>query len=396
MVISMNNTYIDLDELGNVIVYDKKHTLSNDQVKAFINYLCQNKIKFTFRGSNLIINQKTIIINYQNLLAKEELKPLIKEYQKHKVNRSNQNAGKLVIGTSALCMAMLASSLMVKPVKAEPKENKPVIDEPIPKTNSYYVDAQSDKETELKIMQEAKAAAQKKLKEKEAAASALDLDLSNIVYEDKSNADEINYVKKNYDDVISKIAPEYGFNSQLIEAIGAQERVKHSDIPDTGGAVGLMQIQVSVHYSGSQLPITKFSNNQTKKVNFTFNFDDYKTLDGNINAGCALLRYYNDEFNGNLIATLCAYNAGDSQVSYAIKRYAKENNLSYNAVLNNYNNLAWLDTAYFPNKEYAANVLRYYQNDKLSYYILNNEKEYAKTNFNLKTQKDIKEVASLK
>jgi soluble lytic murein transglycosylase len=106
-----------------------------------------------------------------------------------------------------------------------------------------------------------------------------------------------------HEDIIRQQAAEKGVDADLIAAVIWQES-KFRDQTSNAGARGLMQItpntaNVIENLSGGQ----------------TFQFDDLADPDLNIRYGTFYLRYLINKFDGNTVAALAAYNAGETNVA---------------------------------------------------------------------------------
>jgi soluble lytic murein transglycosylase len=105
-----------------------------------------------------------------------------------------------------------------------------------------------------------------------------------------------------HEDIIRQQAAEKDVPADLIAAVIYSES-RFRDQTSHAGARGLMQItpataKVIEHLSGGQ----------------TFNFDDLSDPDINIRYGTFYLHYLLEKFDGNQVAALAAYNAGETNV----------------------------------------------------------------------------------
>jgi soluble lytic murein transglycosylase len=106
-----------------------------------------------------------------------------------------------------------------------------------------------------------------------------------------------------HEDIIRQQAADKGVPPDLIAAVIYSES-RFRDQTSNAGARGLMQITPST----AQL-IEKLSGGQT------FSFDDLADPDINIRYGTFYLRYLLQKFDGNEVAALAAYNAGETNVA---------------------------------------------------------------------------------
>ena len=188
----------------------------------------------------------------------------------------------------------------------------------------------------------------------------------NLEYESRAYTDR-NLLVRNNDETmaaIKKYANKYMIDENLVMAIASQERGTHSQTMDDGGGLGIMQVQVAVHPDGSAFSTVINDNGNIKKSQFVYHHNEYITLDGNIEAGCALLQYYLNYFNGNMAMAVYAYNSGQGPVNNAIVAYASETGLSYESIMANKDDLDW--TKYLDREYYLPAVLSWLDTDNLT------------------------------
>lgn len=188
----------------------------------------------------------------------------------------------------------------------------------------------------------------------------------NLEYESRAYTDRNLLVRNNEDTMaaIKKYANKYMIDENLVMAIASQERGTHSQTMDDGGGLGIMQVQVAVHPDGSAFSTVINDNGNIKKSQFVYHHNEYITLDGNIEAGCALLQYYLNYFNGNMAMAVYAYNSGQGPVNNAIVAYASETGLSYESIMANKSDLDW--TKYLDREYYLPAVLSWLDTDNLT------------------------------
>ena len=188
----------------------------------------------------------------------------------------------------------------------------------------------------------------------------------NLEYESRAYTDRNLLVRNNEETMaaIKKYANKYMIDENLVMAIASQERGTHSQNMDDGGGLGIMQVQVAVHPDGSAFSTVINDNGNIKKSQFIYHHNEYITLDGNIEAGCALLQYYLNYFNGNMAMAVYAYNSGQGPVNNAIVAYASETGLSYESIMANKSDLDW--TKYLDREYYLPAVLSWLDTDNLT------------------------------
>lgn len=188
----------------------------------------------------------------------------------------------------------------------------------------------------------------------------------NLEYESRAYTDRNLLVRNNEEAMaaIKKYANKYMIDENLVMAIASQERGTHSQTMDDGGGLGIMQVQVAVHPDDSAFSTVINDNGNIKKSQFVYHYNEYITLDGNIEAGCALLQYYLNYFNGNMAMAVYAYNSGQGPVNNAIVAYASETGLSYESIMANKSDLDW--TKYLDREYYLPAVLSWLDTDNLT------------------------------
>ena len=184
-----------------------------------------------------------------------------------------------------------------------------------------------------------------------------------------------------YEDLINQMANKYMLDPNLVMAIATQERGTHSQTIDEGGGLGLMQIQVNAHPDGSTLPVIVNNNGTLTEENFTFIQANYQTLNGNVEAGCALLNWLINYYHGNVVAAIYGYNLGNNSLDAKLKEYASNSGISYESLVNDRNNLGWVDS--LNNSDYLVKVCDWLNDDEIySNYIVEDNGAYnIQTNY---------------
>lgn len=170
---------------------------------------------------------------------------------------------------------------------------------------------------------------------------------------------------------IQGIAVQYGLDPDLLIAMIFQESSFKNTVRESNGSwvagAGLMQIE-NVHDGSSVSAL----NNVTGKID-TVKIDlkavsDPKT---NIQIGAMILRNHINNYNGNIIMALAAYNMGGGNLTKIINAYTYENNaVTFDDLKNNPNNLGWLNSKYtsIPGQGdslYVPHVLQYFYKENI-------------------------------
>ena len=107
-----------------------------------------------------------------------------------------------------------------------------------------------------------------------------------------------------------------------------------------------------------------YETNSEEKIHITL--DKLKDVDFNIKVGCAIFQNYLNQMNGNVIAAIQSYNMGPGSVKKIISTYASATGKTYDEVLNNFEDINWLDyrnSSYPGDPDYVEHVSRYYNSD---------------------------------
>lgn len=343
--------------------YDKYPQINDFLIK--VRELKKNAI-YQIRGKNLYLNIngfKLILKDYENFKTNPYFGYIFSDIKnkKFKIIKRDILIGILIITGSIGVASLLKKSDKHDDSKVDVNSTETMIDESLStvfddisttskalldKPSIQYIDA--DKEHEIKETQAP-------------------------VFEDKQEYKNLNIgsclddekfikTKELYYDLIEKYSIKYGLDPNVVLAIATQERGVHSEEVDDGGAIGLMQIQVSVWNNKS---IIVYDYDKNEEITINFSLENISDLEGNINAGCAILQQYMMQMNGNKFATIQSYNNGPSAVNDIISSYSYASGKSKDEILEN-NDLTWLDyrsNKYDGDKDYLEHVLRYYAGD---------------------------------
>lgn len=159
-------------------------------------------------------------------------------------------------------------------------------------------------------------------------------------YEDRSNTQKANFARENYGDMIEKYANMYGLDANLMLGIATQERGVHSSTQDKGGATGLMQVQNSV-WIGHEIDAYNFETGKYDRFKVTKEM--IGDLETNIQLGCMIFQDCLGYVDYNIPMAVQCYNFGIGNMNKVINYYAKETGQTKEDVLNNQNDIGWMD-----------------------------------------------------
>jgi len=279
---------------------------------------------------DIMVQYKDYILNmneYQKLVEKRGMAPIVNNlknyYEKEKilkikhkkVTRKKKHTGKKILA-GTLVIAMLGCCAYKLEV-----ENKSVIDLPTPPSISNAIINAEKNFNNIKI--------------EEDKGIIISLD-----YENNSLTQKAINAKENYSQLITKYAKMYGIDPKLALAIATQERGMHSNVMDTGGATGLMQIQNSV-WVEEQVSAYNF---ETKKIEtFKITKNNIGDLEYNIKIGCMILQNTFQYMNHNIPAAIQCYNMGYGNMKIILNAYAKSQNKTIDEILSDPSDLGWLE-----------------------------------------------------
>ena len=162
----------------------------------------------------------------------------------------------------------------------------------------------------------------------------------NIDFDNRTDSSKFIKAKELYSDLITKYANRYGVDPNLMLAVATHERGVHSDIMDSGGALGLMQVQYSV-WVNKNIQVFNYETNSYETLNITDQM--IRNVEGNIRLGCMIMQDNLNRLNNNPLLSLQAYNYGYPCASACVSAYAKDNNLSYKEAVSDYTNTGWMN-----------------------------------------------------
>lgn len=353
--------YYDINNNLCANLYNKERSINNylssDQIDNILDHLNKhsNKIKPPkISGENLVFMFDGELIrlkDYKKFVNDPRFKLVFSKYkQKNKIDRKT-----IITGVAILASAITLGTSLYGYISSSGAE--PVIDtqsgivveseENVAfAPNVIYSDEDAYNKSEETIIQN----------------EALDnKDTSNVLkFEDRTQDQKAIFARENYYDLIEYYSKLYGINPDIMCAIATQERGVHSEKMDSGGAIGLMQVQVAVWDNES---LNVFNNMTNSYESLYATEDKLSKIDFNIQFACAIFSDCLNQMNGNVLAAVMAYNRGPTAARNIINTYANSKGLTCDDVLNNPNDLGWLNYEgldYAGDPEYVEHVMSYY------------------------------------
>lgn len=165
--------------------------------------------------------------------------------------------------------------------------------------------------------------------------------------QDASWTDKFAFVKKNYGSTFEKYAKITGNSSAIMMALATQEKGYHEPIRDPYGDIGICQINPDIwlkkdsqgNYYVSE-DYYDFSENKWK--NFLFDENIYNEEE-NIFASNIIFHNCLNEFKGNIVAALFAYNWGPTATKEKLMQISSEYGMDYDEFLTNTPDYRWID-----------------------------------------------------
>ena len=183
--------------------------------------------------------------------------------------------------------------------------------------------------------------------------------------EDLTGSEKYQNAKENYYDLIEKYANEYGLDPMVMLALATQERGVHSETVDSGGGLGLFQIQIEGGWNWDNETISAYNFRTNEEETVTITKEKASTLEYNIKYGCMLFQNALREQNYNVPRAIQCYNYGSTYMDQVISECCRDTGYSRSDI-SDPTNLIWTNyRSVIKNGDdrYLENVLRYLPND---------------------------------
>lgn len=159
-------------------------------------------------------------------------------------------------------------------------------------------------------------------------------ELLELDIEENTQNEKYLYCKNNYGDLITKYANMYGIDPKIAIAVFTHERGYHSDVMDSGGAIGLCQVQLDV-WDDKDVKAFNFETNSWET--YHIKEENIKNLEQNIKAGVMILQESLRQVSYILLQGVQNYNYGLGNLNVAFR----QSGLNANE-LNEQNNKEWM------------------------------------------------------
>lgn len=296
--------------------YDgKRINLSSANTRKFFRILSENNYKY----KELIVCGKKTVRYYG--ISQKSIESVInnrRNVNNKKVTRVNKYAGVTVAISGMLSLILILNSLGLYGSKKDSRNGKTLTNTTI----SNYLDElkySMNFETDL----DKYTSLEKKVKEINS--------VFEFEYEDRSNSDKAILARELYTDVVTKNSNTYGLPSNLMLAIGIQERGTHSTEVSPGGGFGLFQIQVENGWNwlGKSVTAYNFELGQMETIvvcqreDGTIDVNMLADLEYNTKVACMIMASDLVYCDYDIIAALQTYNSGTGVMSLR-KEYGED------------------------------------------------------------------------
>ena len=171
--------------------------------------------------------------------------------------------------------------------------------------------------------------------------------------------------------LLVKYSDMYGIDPNLAIAIACQERGEHSESPDSGGGLGLYQIQVEgdgFKWEGKEVTAYNFETNSYET--YKIETENVKNLEENIKAGLMILQDDLRRNNYNIALSVQEYNMGYPGVQKAMQLASDELNIE-KSIFSNVENTEWINyrrQVGYGDPLYLEHVFRYIDDDEVLHF----------------------------
>lgn len=165
-----------------------------------------------------------------------------------------------------------------------------------------------------------------------------------LEFPDESDTNKAIKCKELYYDTIKKYSHKYGLDPNLVLGMATQERGIHSSEIDSGGGIGLMQVQYSV-WVNQQISFYELNEEtgEYEKKTMTITDEKLRDVETNIQIGCLILQDCLINSHYNIPIAVQMYNMGLGAIYKMLDSYRAVKGGSRSDILDNPEDIGWLD-----------------------------------------------------
>ena len=173
--------------------------------------------------------------------------------------------------------------------------------------------------------------------------------------DDWTTTDKYKNCKENYYDLITKYAKMYGIDPQIALGIACHERGVHSEKVDSGGGLGLYQVQIEGVWDNQNVKAYNFETNSWET--YTIHKNEISKLENNIKAGLMIFQEALKHNDYDIAKSIQEYNYGYGWMGKVMRTCYTEDNPETEA--NKYDWLNYRSIIKGGDPIYIENVLKY-------------------------------------
>lgn len=360
------NCYEFIKELCSAEIKELSQSANKEDIR-----IRTNDFIFTINECNKVFQRngtKVIRDTINNYVSKEKLKQI----KPKKVTRKNKHTGKKIIAGVLAAMIIFFSVHTIAEGKQQEYSNL---------TSTYYSETIGFNNIETENIEQNEAVSSEETLTEEVTEFSPDTTFVSLDYEDRSDSEKAQITRAYYSDAIKKYAEIYGVDYELMLAIATQERGVHSETRDSGGAIGLFQIENI--WNNQELTAYNYETNEYE----TITVDENRLSDVfyNIKVGCMVFQTALRYMDYNIPAAIQCYNMGYGNMQKILTACSNATGKSISEILSEQTNLDWLryrNQAIGGDKNYLEHVSSYMdQNTEIN---INNGEEEINMNINRK------------
>ena len=360
------NCYEFIKELCSAEIKELSQSANKEDIR-----IRTNDFIFTINECNKVFQRngtKVIRDTINNYVSKEKLKQI----KPKKVTRKNKHNGKKIIAGVLAAMIIFFSVHTIAEGKQQEYSNL---------TSTYYSETIGFNNIETENIEQNEEVSSEETLTEEVTEFSPDTTFVSLDYEDRSDSEKAQITRAYYSDAIKKYAEIYGVDYELMLAIATQERGVHSETRDSGGAIGLFQIENI--WNNQELTAYNYETNEYE----TITVDENRLSDVfyNIKVGCMVFQTALRYMDYNIPAAIQCYNMGYGNMQKILTACSNATGKSISEILSEQTNLDWLryrNQAIGGDKNYLEHVSSYMaQNTEIN---INNGEEEINMNINRK------------